>query len=35
MGQYGEARKYLAKAIEVAPTIKNKTRAYRSMGRSL
>lgn len=34
MGQYAEARKSLAKAIEVAPTIENKTRAYRSMAMS-
>jgi tetratricopeptide (TPR) repeat protein len=34
MGQYAEARKYLAKAIDVAPTAQNKTQALRSMAMS-
>ncbi len=34
MGQYGEARTYLARAIEVAATDQDKTRAFRSMAMS-
>ncbi len=34
MGQYGEARKYLAKAIEVTKTDQDRTRALRNMAMS-